>query len=52
MITAGGREGRSDNVLAVLGAEQPLGAAGAVGVVVVVREGSLTALLGLGLSTI
>ena len=43
---------RSHDVLAVLGTEEPLGTAGAVGVVVVVREGSLTALLRFGLNNI
>ena len=41
----------SDDVLAVLWAQQPLVAAGAVGVVVVVGERSRT-MLGLGLDTI
>ena len=41
----------SDDVLAVLWTEQPLVAAGAVGVVVVVGERSRT-MLGLGLDTI
>ena len=47
-----GRGRRSHDVLAVLGTEEPLGTAGAVGVVVVVREGSLTALLRFGLNNI